>query len=107
MKLLAIFSEPKHEKRSGGQTRTFVDLLEADTEDPRDCLLAAMDDRIDWIKSHGGPTQVDQVVVVGVVMCHTYIFLNNIVLRAFPKQQYHTDIFPYSTMFFPQTAVPY
>ena len=69
MKLLAIFSEPKHGKTSvGGQTRTFVDLLEADTEDPRDCLPAAIDDRTDWRKSHGGPTQVDQVVVVGVVM---------------------------------------
>ena len=43
--------EPTHAKRSvEGQARTFVDLLEADTGVPRDCLLAAMDDRIVWGK---------------------------------------------------------
>ena len=35
----------KRDKRIvGGQPRTFVDLLEADTWVPRDCLRAAMDD---------------------------------------------------------------
>ena len=49
MKLLAIWfcGEPKHGKRSvRGQAGTFVDLLEADTGVPRDCLPAAMDDRV-------------------------------------------------------------
>ena len=41
----------KHGKRSiGGQAGTFVDLLEADTGVPRDCLPAAMDDRVGWRK---------------------------------------------------------
>ena len=41
----------KHGKTSvGGQVRTFVDLLEADTGVPLDCLLAAMDDRAGWRK---------------------------------------------------------
>ena len=53
-----VLCEPKHDKRSvGGQSSTFVDLLEADTGVPRDCLPAAMDD------SHGGSTEVDLVVV--------------------------------------------
>ena len=52
MKLLAIwFCGNLYGKRSvGGQARTFVDLLEADTEVPRDCLPAAMDDRVGWRK---------------------------------------------------------
>ena len=38
-------------KRSvGGQARTFVSLLEADTGVPRDRLPAAMNDRVDWRK---------------------------------------------------------
>ena len=42
-----VLWEPKHGKRSvGGQARTFVDLLEADTGVPRDCLPAVMDDRV-------------------------------------------------------------
>ena len=42
-----VLWEPKHGKGSvGGQARTFVDLLEADTGVPRDCLPAAMDDRV-------------------------------------------------------------
>ena len=42
--------EPKHCKRSVGvQAHTFVDLLEADTGVPGDCL-AAMDDRAGWSK---------------------------------------------------------
>ena len=46
---------PKHGKRSvGGQAGTFVDLLEADTGVPRDCLPAAMDDRIGWRKKAMG-----------------------------------------------------
>ena len=46
-----VLWEPKHGKRSvGGQARTFVDLLEADTGVPRDCLPAAMDDRVGWRK---------------------------------------------------------
>ena len=44
-----VLWEPKHGKRSvGGQAGTFVDLLEADTGVPRDCLSAAMDDRVGW-----------------------------------------------------------
>ena len=46
-----VLWEPKHGKRSvGGQTRRFVDLLEADTVVPRDCLPVAMDDRVGWRK---------------------------------------------------------
>ena len=46
-----VLWKPKHGKRSvGRQARTFVDLLEADTGVPRDCLLAAMDDRVGWRK---------------------------------------------------------
>ena len=46
-----ILWEPKHGKRSvGGQARTFVDLLEADTGVPRDYLPATMDDRVGWRK---------------------------------------------------------
>ena len=42
-----VLWEPKHGKRSvGGQARTFVALLEADTGVPRDSLPAAMDDRV-------------------------------------------------------------
>ena len=47
--------EPKHGKWSvGGQTRTFVDLLEADTGVPRDCLPATMFDRVGWRKRSTG-----------------------------------------------------
>ena len=46
-----VLREPKHGKRSvGGQSRTSVDLLEADTGVPRDCLPVAMDDRVGWRK---------------------------------------------------------
>ena len=51
----------------------FVDLLEVDTGVPRDCLLAAMGDRVDWRKramgvgGEGMSTEVDLVVVV--VIC--------------------------------------
>ena len=46
-----VLWEPKHGNGSvGGQTRTFVDLLEADTGVPKDCLPAAMDDRVGWRK---------------------------------------------------------
>ena len=42
-------------KRSvGGQAGTFVDLLEVDTGVPRDCLPAAMGDRVGWRKRVGG-----------------------------------------------------
>ena len=34
----------------GGQARTFVCLLEADTRVPRDCLPAVMDDKVGWRK---------------------------------------------------------
>ena len=55
----------KHDKRSiRGQAHTFVNLLEAGTGVPRDCLLAAMDDRVGWRKSYGGSTEVNLVVVV-------------------------------------------
>ena len=69
--------EPKHGKRSvGRQTRTFADLLEADTGVPRDCLPAAMDDRVGWRKramggvegGGGESTEIDLVVVVVVVV---------------------------------------
>ena len=50
-----VLWEPKHDKRSvGGQAGTFVDLLEADTGVPRDCLPAAMDDRVGWRKTAMG-----------------------------------------------------
>ena len=60
----------------GGQARTliFVDLLEADTGVPRDCLPAAMDDRVGWRKrakgggGGEGSTEVDLVVVAVVVI---------------------------------------
>ena len=46
-----VMWEPKHCKRSvKGQACSFVDLLEADTGVPRDCLPAAMDDRTGWRK---------------------------------------------------------
>ena len=35
-------------KNVGGQTRTFVDLLEANTGVPRYYLPAATDDRVGW-----------------------------------------------------------
>ena len=38
------------ERNVGGQARTIVDLLEADTGVTRDCLPAAMDDRVGWRK---------------------------------------------------------
>ena len=61
-----VLWEPKQGKRSvGGQASIFVDLLQADTHVPWDCLPAAMDDRVDWKKrSHGGFTEVNLVVVV-------------------------------------------
>ena len=44
-----VLLEPKHGKRSArGQAGTFVDVLEADTDVPRDCLPAAIDDRVGW-----------------------------------------------------------
>ena len=57
------------ERSIGGQARTFVDLLEADTGVPRDCLPAAMDDRVGWRKramgeGGGGLTEVNLVAVV-------------------------------------------
>ena len=46
-----VLWEPKHGKKNvGGQTGTVVDLLEADTGVPRDCLPAAMDDKVGWRK---------------------------------------------------------
>ena len=42
-----VLWKQKHGKRSiGGQARTFVNLLEADTGVPRDCLPASVDDRL-------------------------------------------------------------
>ena len=37
-----------------GQARTFVDVLEANTGVPRDCLPAAMADRVSWRKKAKG-----------------------------------------------------
>ena len=56
-----ILWEPKHGNGSvGGQTRTFVDLLEADTGVPRDCLPVAMDDRVGWRRrAMGGGRGID------------------------------------------------
>ena len=52
-----VLWEPKHGKRSvGGQAGTFVDLLEADTGVPRDCLPSALDD---WLSGEIGPLGVD------------------------------------------------
>ena len=60
-----VLWEPKHGKRNvGRQARTLVDMLEAKNGVPRDCLPAAMDDRVGWNKeSHGGSTEVNLVVV--------------------------------------------
>ena len=73
-----VLWEPKHGERSGGgQAGTVVSLLEADTGVPRDCLPAAMDDRVGWRKKASGgggrgegggggmrrATEVDLVVV--------------------------------------------
>ena len=94
-----VLWESKHGTRSvGGRARTFVDLLEADTGVPRDCLPAAMDDRVGWRKKARGEgerggggrgrrgrgsTEVDLVVVVaGVVlvscssMCFVFLYLH-------------------------------
>ena len=55
-----VLWELKHGKRSVGvQARTFVDLLEADTGIPRDCLPAAIDNRVGWRKSRGGGGGID------------------------------------------------
>ena len=43
-----------------GQTLPSVDLLEVDTGVPRDCLLAALDDRVGWRKR----VMVDRLVAV-------------------------------------------
>ena len=61
----------------GGQARTFVDRLKADTGVPRDCLPAATDERVGWRmrvgerererergRGGGGSTEVDLVVVI-------------------------------------------
>ena len=56
------------ERQRTGSHINFVDLLEADTGVPRDCLPAVMDDRVGWRKSHGGSTEVHLVVVVVVVV---------------------------------------
>ena len=64
-----VLWEPKHGKWNvRRQAHTFVDLLEADTVVPRNCLPAVMDDRVGWRKSHEGSTEVNLVVVV-VVQC--------------------------------------
>ena len=62
--------ELKHGKRSvRGQADTFVGLLEVDTSVPRDCLPAAMDDRVGWrMRAMGEPSEVDLVEEV-VVKC--------------------------------------
>ena len=64
-----VLWEPKHDKKSvGGQARTFVDLLETDTEVPRDCLPATMDDKVGWRKraigEGEGSSEVNLVVEV-------------------------------------------
>ena len=51
---LALWESKQGKRNVGGQARTFVDLLEADTGDPRDCLPAAMDDRVGWRKTAMG-----------------------------------------------------
>ena len=46
-----VLWEPKHcKRRLEGQAHIFVDLLEAETRVPRDCLLAEMDERVGWRK---------------------------------------------------------
>ena len=54
MKLLATWFCGKRSIAIGRQARTVVDLLEADTGFPRDCLRAAMDDRVGWRKGARG-----------------------------------------------------
>ena len=80
MKLLAIWfcgNQSMAKGGVGGQACTFVDLLEADTGVPRDCLLAVMDDRVGWRKramgwlvgeEGGGASEVDLVVLVVAVV---------------------------------------
>ena len=62
----------KEHRRTG--SLIFVDLLEVDTGVPRDCLPAAMDDRVGWRKravwgkgagegGGGGLSEVDPVVL--------------------------------------------
>ena len=55
----------------GGQACKFVDLLEADTGVPRDCLPAAMDDRL-----AGERKTEDNLVVVVVVVVIVVVALN-------------------------------
>ena len=65
-------SEEYGNRSIGGQACTFVDLLEADTGVPRDCLPAAIDERVGWrmrVGEGGGggggvSTEVDLVVVI-------------------------------------------
>ena len=50
-----VLWEPKRGKMTiEEQIRTFVDLLDADTGVPRDCLPAVMDDRVGWRKKAMG-----------------------------------------------------
>ena len=88
--------EPKHGKRSvGGQACTVVDLLEADTGVPTDCLPAAMDDRVGWRKKAmvggrgggRGSTEVDvaaaaAVAVVVVVVVAVAVLVVVVVVAA-------------------------
>ena len=53
MKVLAVWFGGNQSMAKGavrGQARTFVDVQEADTEVPRDCLQAVMGDMVDWRK---------------------------------------------------------
>ena len=60
------FQEPKHGKGASEDRLTLVDLLEADTGVPRDCLPAAMDDRVGWRKRAMGGEGAGGVRGVGV-----------------------------------------
>ena len=57
------------QKEHQGQACTFVDLLEADSGVPRDCLQAAMDDRVGWRKRAMGGRGSTEVNLVVVVVC--------------------------------------
>ena len=64
-----VLWEPKLGKRSiGGQACVLVDLLEEDPGVLRDCLLAALNDRVGWRKGQGGSAGIDLVIVVVVIV---------------------------------------
>ena len=92
MKLLVIFFlwEPHGKRSVRGHARTCVDVLEADTEVSRDCLPAAMDDRV------GGSTDVNLVVVV----CMYCLLLGCLKSQQHIECISETDLFWHFTCFY-------